>query len=81
MQYLTNKLHIVFNNQSITINNILFYIASSTSIPLRNRASSNSTLLSEVISLTRLRPHIKTRNKHSRLRESIDCDEQEINLT
>ncbi|KAK9704575.1 Ion channel [Popillia japonica] len=43
--------------------------------PITIRASSNSTLLSEVISLTRLRPHIRgVKNKHSRLRESQDCE-------
>ncbi|GJQ74472.1 hypothetical protein Trydic_g21341 [Trypoxylus dichotomus] len=43
--------------------------------PITIRASSNSTLLSEVISLTRLRPHIRgAKNKHSRLRESLDCE-------
>lgn len=53
-------------------------LASYTSIPLRNRAISNSTLLSEVISLTKLRPHFTTpRHKHNRLRESIDCDGEE----
>ncbi|XP_015837696.1 uncharacterized protein gogo isoform X3 [Tribolium castaneum] len=49
--------------------------ASCASISLRTRASSSATLLSEVISLTRLRPH--TRNKHSRLRESMDCEQEE----
>ncbi|XP_065157281.1 uncharacterized protein gogo [Atheta coriaria] len=61
--------------------------ASSASLPLTgvHRASSNATLLSEVISLTRLRPTMnKNRNKHSRLRESVDCskdyEEQEVTL-
>lgn len=51
---------------------------------MSTRAQSNSTLLSEVISLTRMRPlNIKGRNKHTRLRESMDCDgdaEEEIAL-
>ncbi|XP_044259174.1 uncharacterized protein LOC123007794 isoform X2 [Tribolium madens] len=51
--------------------------ASCASISLRTRASSSATLLSEVISLTRLRPHMKPRNKHSRLRESMDCEQEE----
>ncbi|XP_018569476.1 uncharacterized protein LOC108909578 isoform X2 [Anoplophora glabripennis] len=46
---------------------------SNTSLPMATRASSSATLLSEVISLTKLRPHIKARNKHTRLRESMDC--------
>ncbi|CAG9769137.1 unnamed protein product [Ceutorhynchus assimilis] len=59
--------------------------ASSTSIPMAARTQSNSTLLSEVISLTRMRPlNIKVRkNKHRRLRESMDCDrdtEEEVAL-
>ncbi|XP_076253063.1 thrombospondin-1 like protein golden goal isoform X3 [Rhynchophorus ferrugineus] len=59
--------------------------ASNASLPLATRAQSNSTLLSEVISLTRMRPlNMKSRrNKHSRLRESIDCDqdqEEEVTL-
>ncbi|KAG5867028.1 hypothetical protein JTB14_029712 [Gonioctena quinquepunctata] len=44
------------------------------SLPLATRAASSATLLSEVISLTRLRPHIMTKNKHIRLRESMDCE-------
>ncbi|XP_063909126.1 uncharacterized protein LOC135126861 isoform X3 [Zophobas morio] len=51
--------------------------ASCASISMRTRASSSATLLSEVISLTRLRPHMKARNKHSRLRESMDCEQEE----
>ncbi|KAH0816631.1 hypothetical protein GEV33_006160 [Tenebrio molitor] len=51
--------------------------ASCASISLKTRASSSATLLSEVISLTRLRPHMKPRNKHSRLRESMDCEQEE----
>ncbi|RZC35348.1 uncharacterized protein BDFB_010137, partial [Asbolus verrucosus] len=51
--------------------------ASCASISLKTRASSSATLLSEVISLTRLRPHMKPRNKHSRLRESIDCEQDD----
>lgn len=51
--------------------------ASCASLPLTTRASSNATLLSEVISLTRLKPNIKMRNKHSRLRESMECDQDE----
>ncbi|VEN49455.1 unnamed protein product, partial [Callosobruchus maculatus] len=48
---------------------------SNASIPIVNRASSSATLLSEVISLTRLRPHIKpSRAKHSRLRESVEYE-------
>lgn len=51
----------------------LFYLAeSNVSIALRTRATSSATLLSEVISLTRLRP--PGRNKHTRLRESMDCE-------
>ncbi|XP_056635402.1 uncharacterized protein LOC130444338 isoform X1 [Diorhabda sublineata] len=42
--------------------------------PLTTRVSSNVTLLSEVVSLSRLRPHLKLRAKHTRLRESADCD-------
>ncbi|KAI4458479.1 spermadhesin cub domain superfamily [Holotrichia oblita] len=55
---------------------ILFpFQASCATQPITIRASSNSTLLSEVISLTRLRPHIRgVKNKHSRLRESQDCE-------
>ncbi|KAJ6635680.1 Hemicentin-1, partial [Pseudolycoriella hygida] len=37
-----------------------------------SRAGSTSTLLSEVISLVKLRPRIGRRMKHSRLRESVD---------
>ncbi|KAF5301841.1 hypothetical protein FQA39_LY10626 [Lamprigera yunnana] len=52
------------------------------SIPVGTRASSSVTLLSEVISLTRLKP--KSRLKHNRLRESTDCepneDETEVSL-
>ncbi|XP_066150361.1 uncharacterized protein gogo isoform X2 [Euwallacea fornicatus] len=51
--------------------------ASSTNLPMMSaRAQSNATLLSEVISLTRMRPlNIKGRqNKHTRLRESVECD-------
>ncbi|KAJ8961826.1 hypothetical protein NQ318_021441 [Aromia moschata] len=47
---------------------------SKTSLPMTTRASSNATLLSEVISLTKLRPHIKPWNRHVRLRESMDCE-------
>ncbi|XP_017775966.1 PREDICTED: uncharacterized protein LOC108562210 isoform X2 [Nicrophorus vespilloides] len=54
--------------------------ASCASLPLTMRASSNATLLSEVISLTRLRPHIRSRNKHTLLRESMDCEETEVTL-
>lgn len=57
--------------------------ASCASLPLTTRASSNATLLSEVISLTRLKPTMKMRNKHSRLRESVECEqdtEQEVTL-
>jgi hypothetical protein len=53
------------------------FAASCASISLKTRASSSATLLSEVISLTRLRPHMKPRNKHSRLRESMDCEQEE----
>ncbi|KAK4882591.1 hypothetical protein RN001_005910 [Aquatica leii] len=45
------------------------------SLPVGTRASSNVTLLSEVISLTRLKP--KSRLKHNRLRESTDCEQNE----
>ncbi|CAH0553889.1 unnamed protein product [Brassicogethes aeneus] len=55
--------------------------ASNASLPLTTRASSNATLLSEVISLTRLRPHMKQRNKHARLRESMDCETEEQEVT
>lgn len=37
-----------------------------------SRAGSTSTLLSEVVSLVKLRPRIGRRMKHSRLRESVD---------
>ncbi|CAG9864192.1 unnamed protein product [Phyllotreta striolata] len=47
---------------------------SGVNIPLANRVSSSVTLLSEVISLTKFRPHLIKRNKHERLRESVDCD-------
>nr|CAI5867988.1 unnamed protein product [Callosobruchus analis] len=48
---------------------------SNASVPIVNRASSSATLLSEVISLTRLRPHIKpSRAKHTRLRESVEYE-------
>ncbi|KAB0800461.1 hypothetical protein PPYR_06201 [Photinus pyralis] len=46
------------------------------SLPVRTRASSSTTLLSEVISLTRLKP-LKSRNKHNLLRESMDCEQSE----
>ncbi|XP_048526054.1 uncharacterized protein LOC109534664 isoform X2 [Dendroctonus ponderosae] len=50
--------------------------ASSTNLQMSARTQSNATLLSEVISLTRMRPlNMKSRqNKHTRLRESVDCD-------
>ncbi|KAJ8982276.1 hypothetical protein NQ317_007250 [Molorchus minor] len=51
------------------------------SLPLTTRASSNATLLSEVISLTKLRPHIKPWNKHVRLRESMDCESRSEEVT
>nr|XP_023026776.1 uncharacterized protein LOC111514755 [Leptinotarsa decemlineata] len=47
---------------------------SNSSLPMATRTTSSATLLSEVISLTRLRPHIRTRNRHIRLRESMDCE-------
>lgn len=37
-----------------------------------SRAGSTSTLLSEVVSLVKLRPRMGHRMKHSRLRESVD---------
>lgn len=49
-------------------------VASTANVSLRTRASSTVTLLSEVISLTRLRPHITLRHKHTRLRESVNCE-------
>ncbi|KAF5289454.1 hypothetical protein FQR65_LT11827 [Abscondita terminalis] len=51
------------------------------SLPVGTRASSSVTLLSEVISLTRLKP--KSRLKHNRLRESADCDpnEEDVEVT
>ncbi|XP_060524261.1 uncharacterized protein LOC132700756 isoform X2 [Cylas formicarius] len=57
--------------------------ASSASIPLTARAQSNATLLSEVISLTKLRPlNIKVgTSKHVRLRESMDCDRDQEEVT
>ncbi|CAH1101027.1 unnamed protein product [Psylliodes chrysocephalus] len=48
-------------------------------VPLATRATSNATLLSEVISFTKFRPHLKSRNKHVRLRESVDCDTLKAN--
>lgn len=42
---------------------------------LASRAASTSTLLSEVVSLVKFRP--RDRMKHSRLRESIDCETME----
>lgn len=46
------------------------------SIPLGARATSTSTLLSEVSSLIKMRPRLAGRssNKHSRLRESVDVE-------
>ncbi|KAG4070637.1 hypothetical protein HA402_013557 [Bradysia odoriphaga] len=48
--------------------------ASLSSVQLRaaSRAGSTSTLLSEVVSLVKLRPRIGRKMKHSRLRESVD---------
>lgn len=50
--------------------------ASMGSIPLGARATSTSTLLSEVSSLIKMRPRLAGRsgNKHSRLRESVDVE-------
>ncbi|XP_071051599.1 uncharacterized protein [Onthophagus taurus] len=50
-------------------------------LTVKNRAISNSTLLTEVISLTRLRPSVRSRNKHSRLRESVEHDPEEREAT
>uniref|UniRef100_A0A6P7GEA4 Uncharacterized protein LOC114336299 n=1 Tax=Diabrotica virgifera virgifera TaxID=50390 RepID=A0A6P7GEA4_DIAVI len=47
---------------------------SDVAVPLGARVSSNATLFSEVISLSRLGPHLKLRGKHIRLRESADCE-------
>lgn len=52
----------------------LLITGSTNSIPITTRATSNATLLSEVISMTKLRPHMNPRNKHIRLRESVDCE-------
>ncbi|KAF2884467.1 hypothetical protein ILUMI_21705, partial [Ignelater luminosus] len=51
--------------------------ASFGSLPIGTRASSSTTLLSEVISLTRFRPMKSRQNKHNRLRESMDCEQNE----
>lgn len=50
--------------------------ASMGSIPLGARATSTSTLLSEVSALIKMRPRLAGRssNKHSRLRESVDVE-------
>lgn len=70
-------------NNCISITNFvltnIYFSASNASIPLPKRAQSSSTLLSEVISLTRIRPLAMSsrQHKHSRLRESMDCDQNE----
>lgn len=51
--------------------------ASITSLTIPSRAVSTSTLLSEVVSLVKLRPKAH-RMKHSRLRESVDGEALEM---
>lgn len=53
-----------------------YFTVSCTSLPLTIRASSNATLLSEVISLTRSRS--MKRNKHIRLRESVEYEQDDV---
>lgn len=52
--------------------------ASITSLTIPSRAVSTSTLLSEVVSLVKLRPKTNHRMKHSRLRESVDGEALEM---
>lgn len=52
--------------------------ASITSLSIPSRAVSTSTLLSEVVSLVKLRPKASHRMKHSRLRESVDGEALEM---
>ncbi|XP_018332214.1 uncharacterized protein LOC108741789 isoform X2 [Agrilus planipennis] len=56
---------------------------SATNFAAGTRVPSSNTLISEVISLTKLRTNITSRNKHIRLRESMDCEtfhETEVTL-
>ncbi|ERL95330.1 hypothetical protein D910_12596, partial [Dendroctonus ponderosae] len=64
------------DQDSLSDRSSIVFVASSTNLQMSARTQSNATLLSEVISLTRMRPlNMKSRqNKHTRLRESVDCD-------